>query len=44
MAIYICEGCGDLKDDDHDPCTEHPTVHCGLLCGECAGELCADAE
>ena len=35
MACYICEICGNLKDDDWDPGEEYED---GLVCGYCFTE------
>ena len=32
MGIYMCEGCDELKDDDHDPMSEDE------LCEQCQME------
>lgn len=39
MAIYLCEECNQMIDDDYFPCVEHPTVKEAFCCEVCAEEL-----
>lgn len=39
MAIYRCEECNQLIDDDYFPCVEHPTDPTAFCCESCAQEL-----
>jgi len=38
MSIYLCDLCGNMKDDDHDPCVEHPTKEAEYCCEDCRSE------
>ena len=44
MAIYICEDCGEMIDDDYSPCVEHPTDSTAYCCEECAENLQMDED
>ena len=39
MAIYRCEVCEQLIDDDYFPCVEHPTDPTAFCCEACAEEI-----
>ena len=36
MAIYICDECGSMLDDDYFPCVEHPIDNTRFCCEGCA--------
>ena len=39
MAIYRCNKCDELVDDDYYPCTVDPEDDTQLICPNCAEEL-----
>ena len=39
MAIYQCEECQQMIDDDYFPCVEHPTNPLAYCCESCADEI-----
>ena len=39
MAMYYCSRCGEMKDEDWNPCTEDPKDEFGLMCESCACEV-----
>ena len=44
MAIYRCDECEHMIDDDYFPCVEHPTDSNLFCCEDCAESLEEDAE
>jgi len=42
MAVYRCDECDNLIDEDYHGCNEHPK---GMCCDDCATDLtCVDCE
>lgn len=39
MGIYRCCECEEMKDDDLDPCSDHPTKDLELVCEQCLSDL-----
>lgn len=39
MAMYRCEECEQLINDDYSPCVEHPTQAEAYCCEECADKI-----
>jgi predicted nucleic acid-binding Zn ribbon protein len=39
VAIYNCDECGEMFDDDYSPCVEHPNDSSLFCCEGCATEL-----
>lgn len=39
MAIYRCDECDQLIDDDYFPCVEHPHYADQFCCEECADKV-----
>lgn len=39
MAIYICNECGEFRDDDIDLCETDPRDDTKLICLDCAERL-----
>ena len=39
MAIYYCNHCGNLKDEDYNVCSEDPREASELVCEDCIVEI-----
>ena len=39
MAIYRCDECDQMIDDDYFPCVEHPTDAEAYCCESCADKV-----
>ena len=39
MAIYYCNHCGNLKDEDYNVCSEDPREANELVCEDCIVEI-----
>lgn len=42
MSGYHCDNCGNLEDDDENPCHESPLSIFGLICDYCYIENSVD--
>jgi hypothetical protein len=38
MSIYVCDECGQTKDDDYSPCGEIIGRPTAFICAECMDE------